>query len=71
MQEDQLLRAIGRNVRSLRIQRKLTQEETAHLAQIDPKHLQKLERGIINVTARTLARLAATFKVNPTKLLQD
>jgi len=67
--ENYLLRAVGRNVRALRLKAKLTQEELASRAQIDAKHIQKIERGVANSELRTIARLAATFGVKANKLL--
>jgi transcriptional regulator with XRE-family HTH domain len=60
---------LGRVVRSLRIARRKTQEELASQAGMGPRHLQKIEAGEVNVTLRTLCRLAATLRTDPGQLL--
>jgi transcriptional regulator with XRE-family HTH domain len=47
----------------------MTQEELASLSSMGWRHLQKVEAGEVNVTLRTLSRLAATLRVDPGQLL--
>ena len=68
--EDILLKTAGKNVRSFRLKARLTQEEAAARSDIDVKHLQKIEAGGINVTLKSLARIAATLKTSPDRLLR-
>ncbi len=56
-----LLAVIARNVRRLRTQRRWTLEHAASMAQLDPRHWQKVEAGVVNVTAQTLVRLGAAL----------
>lgn len=53
-----LLPEIGGRLRAARELRGLTQEEAAHAAGIDYKRWQRLERGAVNPTVKTLARAA-------------
>jgi len=69
--EEALMRTVGRNVRSARLKAGLTQEEAASRSEIDVKHLQKIETGSINVTLRSLARLAFALRTTPELLLRD
>jgi len=62
-------KVVGRQVRRYRAKAGLTQEGLASGSEIDPKHLQKIEAGTINVTIETLGRIAATLKVHPRQLL--
>lgn len=51
-------RHLGRTIRMLRLKRRLTQEQLAERAGIDVKHLQKAEYAELNITLRTLVRIA-------------
>ncbi|HEV2533329.1 helix-turn-helix transcriptional regulator [Phenylobacterium sp.] len=62
---------LGRNVRDLRKQQGLSQEELAHLAQMKRSYLSDLERGIRNPTVRALGRLAEALAVEPCVLLRE
>lgn len=52
------LRALGERVRALRSAKKWTLEQAAEAMNLDLKHLQKIEAGLINVTMVTLVRIA-------------
>ena len=56
-----LLKRVGANVRVLRERRGLTQDHLAYVAGLATRHLQKIEAGQVNVTLRTIARLAAAL----------
>lgn len=56
-------KALGARVRQLRQARKWTLEQAAEAANMDLKHLQKVEAGKLNVTLVTLVRLAEGFDV--------
>jgi len=59
---------VGSNVRRLRIERKLTQEQLAHDAEIDLTYLGGIERGRRNPSVSVLGRLAASLGVHPSDL---
>lgn len=52
------LRALGQRIRALRQARKWTLEQASEASDVDLKHWQKLESGVINVTMVTLVRVA-------------
>ena len=56
-------KALGLRVRQLRLAQKWTLEGAAEAANLDLKHLQKIEAGKLNVTLVTLVRLAEGFGV--------
>lgn len=60
---------VGVNVRRLRIERKLTQEQLAHDAEIDLTYLGGIERGRRNPSVNVLGRLALALGVLPGALL--
>ena len=60
---------VGANVRRLRVERKLTQEQLAHDAEIDVTYLRGIEAGRRNPSVSVLARLASSLHVHPRDLL--
>jgi transcriptional regulator with XRE-family HTH domain len=55
---DNILSALGRNVRRLREGRGLTQEKLAERANLDPTYISGIERGVRNPGIKNVARLA-------------
>lgn len=62
---------LGRNVRKLRQQRKLTQEQLAFEAEIDLTYIGGIERGTRNPSLMVMARIAAALEVALPKLLSE
>ena len=63
-------RIVGSNVRSLRVERELTQEQLAHDAEIDVTYLRGIEAGRRNPSVSVIGRLATTLGVHPGDLLK-
>jgi transcriptional regulator with XRE-family HTH domain len=57
-------RRLGDRVRELRAERELTLEQLAERADLDLKHLQKIEAGTLNPTLVTFVRLAKGLRVD-------
>lgn len=62
---------VAANVRRLRVERKLTQEQLAHDAEIDLTYLGGIERGRRNPSVDVLGRIAAALGCNPGELLES
>jgi transcriptional regulator with XRE-family HTH domain len=62
---------LGRNVRKLRQQRGLTQEELAFEAEIDLTYMGGIERGRRNPSLLVMARIADALSVTLPKLLAE
>lgn len=60
----------GENVRRLRRERELTQEQLAFEAQIDLTYVGGIERGRRNPSLIVITRLAAALGVAPATLLE-
>jgi transcriptional regulator with XRE-family HTH domain len=58
------LRALGLKVRYPREQHSWTQEAAAEEMGLDVTHLNKIERGAVNVTFGTIVRMADALDVN-------
>ncbi len=62
---------VAANVRRLRIERKLTQEQLAHDAEIDLTYLGGIERGRRNPSVSVIGRLALSLDVHPGAFFQE
>ena len=56
--DDVILVALGYNIKQLRIEKNLTQEELAKLIGMDQADLSKLEKGLANPSIKSLNRIA-------------
>jgi transcriptional regulator with XRE-family HTH domain len=61
----------GRRLRALRQERGLSQEQLAHIAQLDRTYVSSCEAGRRNATIRTITRLAAALDIDPAALVSD
>lgn len=61
---------VGRNVRTLRTARGLTQEQLAFASKIDLTYLGGIERGRRNPSLLVMVRIAAALKSEPVELLR-
>jgi transcriptional regulator with XRE-family HTH domain len=62
MTDDRLLLLVGARIRQLRRTRKLTQEDMTQFG-FEVKYYQRIEYGQVNLTLRSLNRLANAFGV--------
>lgn len=60
----------GLQVRKLRKQRGLTQEELAEKANIDPKSIIEIENGKRNPSLKTIHKIAKVLKTSTSELLK-
>jgi transcriptional regulator with XRE-family HTH domain len=67
-QEKIFLKNIGRNLRKLRMQNDLSQEELAYTAKIDRTFISDIERGLRNVSVIALFRIADALETNISNL---
>ena len=61
---------VGANVRRLRVERKLTQEQLAHDADIDLTYLGGIERGRRNPSVVVIGRIAKALDSLPATLFE-
>lgn len=66
-----MTKAISRNIKNIRLKRKLTQEQVAELAGINPKYLGEIERGEKNPTASIVLRLSKVIGVPVCEILKS
>lgn len=60
---------LGRRIKELRIQKKLTQEQLAEMIGVGERNLSKIECGNNFVTSVTLSRILTALEVEPSELL--
>lgn len=60
---------VADNVRLLRKEAKLSQEDLAHEAGLDRTYISQVERGKRNMTILVLSQIARALKVSPDRLL--
>jgi transcriptional regulator with XRE-family HTH domain len=61
----------GHRIRSLRRAQGLTQEQLAEAADLNPRTVQKIEAGKINIVLTTLLRLQAALRCSVGELFDD
>lgn len=61
---------VGANLRAVREQRGLSQEQLAHLADMDAAEIRRIETSRRDPGVRVLTRLARGLDVTPAELLQ-
>jgi transcriptional regulator with XRE-family HTH domain len=62
--------AFGKHVRKLRLDRGLSQEKLAELADLHRNYVGGVERGERNIAIINIVRLARALKVKPGKLME-
>lgn len=63
------LAALGKHVRQLRLNKKLSQAQLSYSSDIAFNQIGRIERGEVNVTASTLYALATALELHPSDLL--
>ena len=64
------LKRLGKNVKLARIEAELAQDELAREAGTTRAHVSGIERGMVNISAATVFKLAAALEVDPGDLFQ-
>lgn len=62
---------VGKNIRKIRLNRHLTQEELAEKLDLHPSYIGLIERGLRSPSLETLSKIAEFFKVSEASLLYD
>ena len=68
MQEAQ--KKLGKRIRELREKKGISQEAFAHLCDLNRVHMSDIERGLVNLTIATLAKIAENLETSGAALLK-
>lgn len=69
MKKEELLKKLGLRIRELRIQKKYSQKELAHIVGKDQQSIQRLEAGNINPSYYYLFEISKGLDVNLSDLV--
>lgn len=69
--QDPILVALGDAIRKIRLEKGISQERLALLAEVDRSYVGRVERGDNNVAVLTLARLAKALDVSMKELMLE
>lgn len=62
---------LAKSARRLRAARGWTQEQVAERANLNPRHYQKIEDGLVNLTLKTIEQLCHAFGVDVAALFES
>jgi transcriptional regulator with XRE-family HTH domain len=62
---------LGKRIKVLRVEKELVQSELAQLIDSDPSYIGRIERGEINITIETFARIAKALDIKPSGILKQ
>lgn len=63
-------KVFARNLRELRREKGLSQEELAHRAEVDRTYISALERGVYAASVTMIGKLADVLGIEPARLLE-
>lgn len=69
--QDPILVALGNAIRRVRLEKGISQEKLALLAEVDRSYVGRVERGDNNVAMLTLARLAKAMEISLRDLMGE
>lgn len=70
LHKKRLTREFGKRLRKIRLEKKLSQRGLALEADMEHKHVQRIEAGEVNPTMTTIIALADAFGIDPGELLR-
>jgi len=68
--EQKPLITLGKTIRVLRLQKKLSQEELAHIAELDRSYVGQVERAERNISFKNLCKIADALDVSVSKMTE-
>ena len=70
MTDEEYYKAVGANIKKIRLEKGIKQIELANNCEFDRQHLFKIENGELNLTLKTLRKLAESLDVTVIDLLK-
>lgn len=70
MNNEKILNEFGAKLKVIRLEKKLSQEKLALIADLDRTYISGIERGFRNVSLVNIFKLAQALNVSPSELLK-
>jgi len=70
VKDEEFIKLFGQNLRKIRIEKQISQENLANEADIPLSQIGRIERGEINTTISTVNALAKSLNIKITKLFE-
>lgn len=70
MDKDLLLESFGQHLTKLRKERDLSIHQLAHACDLEYSHLQRIEKGKVNIAFTTLMSIAQGLEIHPEELFK-
>lgn len=65
-----ILKSFGNRIKTIRLEKGISQEQLGQLAELDRTYISGIERGLRNVSLINIERLATALNVEPAELLK-
>ena len=62
---------LGNRIKSIRLEKKISQEKLAHLSDLDRTYIQSIEKGDRNLSIATIEKISNAFNIQIHELLKD
>jgi len=69
MSSNSILKDFGIHLKNIRVQKNITQEQLAHLCELDRTYISGIERGKRNISLINLYKIASSLDIHPSELL--
>ena len=69
MSSNSILKDFGIHLKNIRVQKNMTQEQLAHLCELDRTYISGIERGKRNISLINLYKIASSLDIHPSELL--
>ena len=71
LRDEEGIRKFAQRLKKIRLDKGLTQEKLAWLADIEPMQISKIERGLINTSLSQILNLAKALEIPPADFFND
>ena len=68
---EDLYKLIGKNIRTVREEKLMTQQTLADLCNMEKSNISRIERGQTNITIKNLYQIACSLETTMSELLQN
>jgi transcriptional regulator with XRE-family HTH domain len=65
-----ILKYFGNRIKTIRLEKGISQEQLGQLAELDRTYISGIERGLRNISLINIERLATALNVEPAELLK-